>query len=353
MRETLPAVPSLELIRKRLARIFPEGVEHRTYVTRAIAAKTVFVMCYAGAREGTDRWIRPDQVTKMTNRQAGKTDDTSRERWMRDSLSPGKMRVVPGRWYAVNTRESIRDETLRMGLVHLGAVVERRGVPTTSARPRYALQRDFALLFRVDLSEREFRRVAGEWQQRYLSAPGLARIRLRERGALAGGRSMRVLVTLPSGETRTMAPGPSSVVTKAVVEDFAVRFLIEPAIVLISEPGNKIIAEDDKVARSLGLEITRMGLSRERGEKPFFRWRGRRGSRRGGQPSSRHSRTRQRRPTRDSAGNWRGDRWPGFAQSPITLHSSLTRRSSSTGSSCPFRSPRPNFLPRSGSRRAP
>ncbi len=147
MADILPSVPSLRLIRKRLPRIFPEGTESRAFLTRQIAVKTVSVMLYVGAIEGSDRWVRPDQVTKMTDRQAAKTDDGSRQRWTRESMSPGRMRDIRGRWYAVNTRESIRDETLRMGLVLSGAVVERAGVPTTSARPRYALQRGFAGLF--------------------------------------------------------------------------------------------------------------------------------------------------------------------------------------------------------------
>ena len=136
----LPPVPSLRTIRNRLMEVFPEGTENRTYVTREIAVSSVFVMLYTGAVEGADIWIRPDQVTKMSNAQAAKTNDSSRMRRTRDSLIPGKMKTVRGRWYAPNTREPIRDETLRMGLVLLGAVVERSGLPTTSAKPRYALK---------------------------------------------------------------------------------------------------------------------------------------------------------------------------------------------------------------------
>src|ERR1044072_6351875 len=55
--------------------------------------------------------------------------------------------VRGSRWYQDTTREPIRDETLREGLVTLGAVIMRTDVATTSSRPRFALTRRFAALF--------------------------------------------------------------------------------------------------------------------------------------------------------------------------------------------------------------
>ncbi len=66
-------------IRERLQMIFPEGTEDRNYVTREIAAKTIFVMLYVGAVEGNRTWLRPDQVTRMTDAQATSTDEADRE----------------------------------------------------------------------------------------------------------------------------------------------------------------------------------------------------------------------------------------------------------------------------------
>jgi hypothetical protein len=97
-----------------------------------MAAKTIFVMLYIGAVTDRDRWIRPDQVTRMTDDQAACTTDAEREAWAPESLRPSK-NAIPGRWYAANTREPIRDETLREGLIPTGAVKEREGLPTTSA----------------------------------------------------------------------------------------------------------------------------------------------------------------------------------------------------------------------------
>ena len=61
-----PLVPVPE-IHGRLQNIYPEGTASRNYLTREIAAKTVFVMLYIGAVEGAERWLRPDQVTRMTD----------------------------------------------------------------------------------------------------------------------------------------------------------------------------------------------------------------------------------------------------------------------------------------------
>jgi hypothetical protein len=93
-------------------------------------------MLYVGAI-GDRAFLRPDQVTRMTDAQAKRTDDESRVAWAAASLRKGG--DIPGRWYAVNTREPIRDETLREGLVRIGAAIVRAGLATTSAAPRYAL----------------------------------------------------------------------------------------------------------------------------------------------------------------------------------------------------------------------
>jgi hypothetical protein len=67
--------------------------------------------------------------------------------WPRAGFLKKNFQVPGTRWYADNTREPIRDETLRDGLVAVGAVVRREDLPTTSGAPRYALKLDFAALF--------------------------------------------------------------------------------------------------------------------------------------------------------------------------------------------------------------
>ena len=52
-----------------------------------------------------------------------------------------------------------------------------------------------------------------------------------------------------------MAAGPSSVISKAVIEEFAPRFLTRPGVVWLSESGNKVVARDDGLAKAIGLTI--------------------------------------------------------------------------------------------------
>lgn len=213
-------------------------------------------MLYAGAVEGAGRWLRPDQVTKMTDAQATRNADDARERWTVRSLTPGAMKHLGGRWYAANTREPIRDETLRAGLVAVGAVVERPGLPTTSAKPRYALARSFCeLLLSLAGGSTKPSALISEWQAGHLTATALNRINLLRRGAVLSQASERVTVRFPNGETRLMLPGPSTIVTKAVVEEFAPRFLRQPGVIFLSESGNKVVARDDSLANSIGLHL--------------------------------------------------------------------------------------------------
>jgi len=249
---TLPPLPPVPDIHERLQRIFPEGTPNRNYCTREIAAKTVFVMLYIGAIEGARRWLRPDQVTRMTDAQAAARDEAAREAWAHASMQRGAGHIE-GRWYAANTREPIRDETLREGLVRTGAAKERGDLPTTSPLPRYALAQGFAALFDPALVGESLEIAVGEWQERSLAPEALARIALMRRGAVA--REGRVLVRFPSGETRNMEPGPSSVISKAVIEEFAPRFLEQAGVVWLSEIRNQVVARDDLLAQEIGLPI--------------------------------------------------------------------------------------------------
>jgi len=248
----LPPLLPVPDIQERLEKIFPEGSPNRSHCTWEIAAKTVFVMLYVGAVEGENIWLRPDQVTRMTDEQAQKTDEEERSIWRIESLKSSKGEI-PGRWYAVNTRESIRDDTIRGGFVANGVVIEKEGLATTSPAPRYALKKDFAALFDPALSGAELKEAIAAWQTDNLSAGALARIAMVRQGAVAGGD--HVMVKFPSDETRRMAPGPSSVISKAVIETFAPRFLETPGVVFLSESRNKVVTRDDELAKSIGLNI--------------------------------------------------------------------------------------------------
>jgi len=239
-------------IHQRLLQIFPEGMPQRNYCTREMAARTVFVMLYIGAVESSGMWMAPKHVYRMGASQAALRSDENRQAYIAAVRTRGSA-LPADRWFQDTTREPIRDETLRDGLVNVGAVVTLGGVPTTSSKGRYALQSAFASLFNPALQEEPLDVAIVAWQERYLSAGALARVRLQQRSAIAA--QSQVPVTLPNGETRQMAPGPSSVISKAVIEVFARRFLRDPAVLWISESGNKIIQQDNQLANMLGLQI--------------------------------------------------------------------------------------------------
>lgn len=246
------ALLTREEVHVRLQAIFPEGTPNRAYITRMLAASTVFTALYIDAIEGNGPLLGPKHVYRMTGEQAAKIDDASRATYAIGVLRTGSQ-IEGRRWYQDNTREPIRDETLREGLVAIGAVTERTDLPTTSSKPRYALKASFAALFDPALAGEDLQARIAMWQTEALNKGALARLAIVRRGA--GTSPDQVLVTFPNGETRRMKPGPSSEITKAVVEVFAPAFLGEPAVVFLSESGNKVVARDDELARSIGLTI--------------------------------------------------------------------------------------------------
>jgi hypothetical protein len=104
------------------------------------------------------------------------------------------------------------------------------------------------------LSPGDLAKAAETWRERNLSATALARTILMRQGAATSGEG--VVVTFPNGETRRIAAGPSSVILKAVIEDFASRFLRMPAVLWVSESGAKVVARDDQLAAQIKLKIS-------------------------------------------------------------------------------------------------
>lgn len=248
----LPPYVTRELIHERLHLIFPEGTPNRTYLIREMAASTIFTMLYIGAIDGDDTFIGPVHVYRMTTEQSVLSDDVNRKQYATKALSKG-FHPEGKRWYADNTREPIRDETLREGLIPVGAVITRIGLATTSSRPRYTLQNHFASLFNPSILEEQLQAAIKSWQHANLSASARARLSLAGRtGNIVDGR---VLVTFPNGEARNLSAGPSSVISKAVVEVFAKKFLKEPAVLWLSTSDAKVTFVDDAIAKTIGLEI--------------------------------------------------------------------------------------------------
>lgn len=136
---SLPPYAPRGLVAERLPLVFPEGTPNRTYRVRELAASTIFTALYIGAVEGADRHLGPAHVHRVTAEQATKADADDREAYGRAVRN--KARVPGVRWYTDNTREPIRDGTLRDGLVAIGAVTRREDLPTTFGAARYALSR--------------------------------------------------------------------------------------------------------------------------------------------------------------------------------------------------------------------
>ncbi|RZK19792.1 MAG: restriction endonuclease [Flavobacterium sp.] len=251
MRE-LPIYATRELIHERLPLIFPEGTPNRNYCIREMAASTIFTMLYIGAIAGNQTYIGPIHVYRMTDEQASLTTDEDRHAYS-TNVQKKSFTVSGNRWYADNTREPIRDETLREGLSQVGAVISLTNLPTTSSKPRYTLQKSFAMLFNPQLTDSNLLEEISKWQTANLSSGAMARIALA--GRVSNNSEGRVLVTFPNGEARNITAGPSSEISKAVIEVFSQSFLHNPAVLWLSTSDAKVQYTDDGLASKMGLKI--------------------------------------------------------------------------------------------------
>lgn len=247
----LPPYVPRALVSERLQRIFPEGTPNRAYCIRELAASTVFSMLYIGAVESADVWLGPVHVYRMTDLQAEDRSEISRLEY-RSNLRKKSFQVPGNRWYADNTREPIRDETLREGLLIVGAVLERSDVPTTSGAPRYALKADLVTLFDPELVGEELDVAILSWQEKNLSRSARARVSLMRAGTASKDG---VWVSFPNGDNRRLVSGLSADISKAVVEVFAAKFLEDPGVIWLSESGNKVAHPDLQLASAIGLNI--------------------------------------------------------------------------------------------------
>ncbi|WP_439579475.1 BsuBI/PstI family type II restriction endonuclease [Elioraea sp.] len=249
---TLPALIPWQEMRERLLVIFPEGMPDRGFLVRDMTARTVFTALYLGAVAGSDTWLAPRHVLRMSDGQAACQDDTSRRAYLAE-MSKAKAPSPPGRWYAENTREPLRDEVIRQGLVPVNAMVERAGVPTTSPAGRYALQPAFAALFHPALTSAQLEAEAEAWRRAHLSAAALARAALVR--ASASTASGNITVQCPGGPSIILPPGPSPIITKAVIEVFAPAFLGDPRVAWVSDSANKRPFRDAPLEKALGITL--------------------------------------------------------------------------------------------------
>lgn len=248
----LPSLLSWPAIRERLLTIFPEGLEERQYLVREATARVVFTALYVGAVSGSDCWIAPRHVVRMSDTQANLHADGDRIEYYQTMNRP-KAPSPTDRWYAENSREQLRDEVIRQGLVTVNAIIERPGVPTTSPRGRYALEPGFAALFDPALQGDAFEVAAEQWRSRYLSGAALARAALIRASATTS--SANIIVHCPSGPSIVLPPGPSPAITKAVIEEFAPRFLNDPRVIWVSDSATKRPFRDAPLEHALEIRL--------------------------------------------------------------------------------------------------
>ena len=251
-------LPSRATCQERLARIFPEALPQRGRLTNQLAASGVFICLYVGAVDG-ERWVRPSMVLWMSDEAAASTEDAQRDQWY-EAARRGKRQLAElvaswgfqhRPWYADNTREPLRDETLR-AWAQLGAALRDETVPTTSSKPQWSLTSEFAALFDPALVSEELLSRIDDWQDDHLGTIGRARIAVARQLA---GASEQVVVTLPGGATRMLAPGGSSLILKGVIEELAPRLLDQPAVLFISESREHVHVLDSDLLRRLGIEL--------------------------------------------------------------------------------------------------
>ena len=249
----------------RLKLVFPRTV-FDPVLANPLAAAAVTAMVYINAVVDDEGPIAPDATLArpttclwLCDDVLTRTADAERAQW-RDAALASKRALVAllatwgiahKPWYGDNSRETLRDETFPAWLDH-GAMRVRPGIPTTSSKPRWALTASFADLFDPGLADDELDEVIEEWRDTHMSPGHRVRIRTaRERDR----RSSAVEVTLPSGEQRILEPGDASLVLKGVLEQWARARLIDPVVLTVSEPGDKIYIPDGARLAELGISV--------------------------------------------------------------------------------------------------
>ena len=217
-----------------------------------MAARVVFVFLYGGFIEGRVRLLRPSLVYFFTAEQSRRTAEPDRLTWFANAFKPG-FRPSGTRWYADTSRESIRDDLIRNRLLTMGMVGRVEGVATTSSAPVYFLRESFAALFDPDLKPSALDGAVEAWRLANLSPTALKRMALMAQGVVA--RSSDLLVTLPDRSVIRVAAGPSSPILQAMVEQFAVRWLREPAVLWISASDSKVQPMFVGRAAAIGLNL--------------------------------------------------------------------------------------------------
>lgn len=251
---SLPPLPTPEEIKERLALIFPDEFPDRKLLVGLTSARVVFVSLYGGCVEGAERFMRPSHVYLFTEEQAQKTSPEERQAWMTLSNRPG-FRPEGKRWYADNSRETIRDDIMRNEFLRIG-IMKKRDLPghaTTSSKPIYYLTKSFADLFSAKLTGKPLEKAVKAWRDTNLDPATLQRMALLAKGVRA--KASDIFIEMPDGSRLRLSSGPSNEVVKALIEDFAPRRLQAPAVLWISSSDKKSFPQFTGDLKAVGLKF--------------------------------------------------------------------------------------------------
>lgn len=264
------ALPTVQQCEDRLELVFPKAA-FDTALSNPLAAWAVAAMLYVDAVvpafddvPDDATWARPATVVWMSDDAYARSDPASRAAW-RAAAARGKkhveelmtgwgLRFVPK--YGDNTREGVRDETWPKWAGE-GAVRIKPGVKTTSSAGRWALTDAFADLFDPTLAGDPLLAQIEAFRDAHMTPGGKVKAHIaRQRD----NQEHAVDVALPGGVIRSLEPGEASVILKGVIEQWAPARLLDPVVLTISEPGDKVYTADAATIRSLGLEIDQTTL---------------------------------------------------------------------------------------------
>lgn len=263
-------LPTREEIARRLGLLFPRAA-FDPVMSGPLASAAVAAMMYVDAvhPDGDDAtphddrvWARPSTVLWMSDEVYAQDDDARRAQWRTAALGSRPRKSVEAvhedwglppaiRWYADNSRETLRDETFAKWRQH-GALVDRPNLPKTSDKPRWALTDSFADLFDPALQGQELSDAIDAWRDSHMAPGEILRI-----STLLGRthQAHEIAVRLPDGEVRRLEPGDASRILRGVFEEWAPARLFDPVVVTISEPGDKVYLLDAARLRVLGVTI--------------------------------------------------------------------------------------------------
>ena len=248
----LPPLVGVDEVQHRLEAIFPKSFPDRSLLVGKMAARVVFVFLYGGFLEGLDRQLRPSVIYFFTAEQARRTTQAARSEWLSIAFRRG-VRPRGKSWYADTSRESIRDDLIRNRLVSMGIVGRKAGVPKNASTPIYFLRRPFANLFNPTCEGPTLHAAIDAWRAQHLAPATLQRMALRAQGVLA--RDSDVIITMPDRTSIRISAGPSTPILKALIEDYAPRWLERPAVLWISASDRQTYPRFVELAASVSLHL--------------------------------------------------------------------------------------------------